>query len=185
MQEKNESGFCVTCYSLWCVETPTYVTSSTYICWRSKDSCYQKCEDTKGVTRIRKSKKNRQHNGQKKKEQNFKQRSTKHSTKRPSNTSPTENWSELRKGGQFLFHMWHQSYYPCYISGEKSWTWTRKGSDCYYDERNISVAIREEIFRNGEPRSQCCDRKTFEAMTSTQPLGTLCSVAILLGAIPY
>jgi hypothetical protein len=25
--------------------------------------------------------------------------------KRSSNTSPTENWGELRKGGQFLFHM--------------------------------------------------------------------------------
>jgi hypothetical protein len=36
---------------------------------------YEEFEDTKGVIRIRKSEKNRQHNGQKKK---YKQRSTKH-----------------------------------------------------------------------------------------------------------
>ena len=35
-------------------------------------------EDTKGVIRIRKSKKDRQHNGQKEKGQKNKQRSTKH-----------------------------------------------------------------------------------------------------------
>ena len=38
-------------------------------------------EDTKGVIRIRISKKNRQHNGQKKKVQKNKQRSTKHTHK--------------------------------------------------------------------------------------------------------
>jgi hypothetical protein len=38
-------------------------------------------EHTKGAIRIRISKKNRQHNGQKKKVQNDKQRSTKHSYK--------------------------------------------------------------------------------------------------------
>ena len=38
-------------------------------------------EDTKGVIRICKTKKNRQHNGQKKKEQKDKQRSTKHTHK--------------------------------------------------------------------------------------------------------
>jgi hypothetical protein len=37
-------------------------------------------KDTKGVFRIRKSKKYKQHNGQKKKRQNGKQRSTKHYT---------------------------------------------------------------------------------------------------------
>jgi len=37
-------------------------------------------EVTKQVIRIRKSKMNRQHNGQKKKVQNYKQRSTKHHT---------------------------------------------------------------------------------------------------------
>ena len=39
---------------------------------------WEEYEDTKGVIRIHKSKKNRQHNGQKKKD---KQRSTKHKTK--------------------------------------------------------------------------------------------------------
>jgi len=39
-------------------------------------------EDTKGVIRIRKSKKNRQHNGQMKKVQKDKQRSTKHTHKK-------------------------------------------------------------------------------------------------------
>jgi hypothetical protein len=38
----------------------------------------QEFEDTKGVIRIRKSKKHRQHNDQKKKVQKGKQRSTKH-----------------------------------------------------------------------------------------------------------
>ena len=38
-------------------------------------------KDTKGVTRIRKSKKDRQHTGQKKKGQNDKQRPTKHTNK--------------------------------------------------------------------------------------------------------
>ena len=38
----------------------------------------KKSENTKGVIRIRKAKKNRQHNGQKKKVQKDKQRSTKH-----------------------------------------------------------------------------------------------------------
>jgi hypothetical protein len=38
-------------------------------------------EDTKGLIRIRKSKKDRQHNGQKEKRQKDKQRSTKHTYK--------------------------------------------------------------------------------------------------------
>jgi hypothetical protein len=45
-----------------------------YLYWR------EEFEDTKGVIRIRKSK-NRQHNGQKKKVQKDKQRSTKHTYK--------------------------------------------------------------------------------------------------------
>jgi hypothetical protein len=44
--------------------------------------CYgpltEELDDTKGVIRIRKSKKDRQHNGQKKKDKKDKQRSTKH-----------------------------------------------------------------------------------------------------------
>ena len=45
-------------------------------------------KDTKGVIRICKSNKKRQHNGQKKKD---KQPSTKH-THKTSNTNPTKNW---------------------------------------------------------------------------------------------
>ena len=41
----------------------------------------EKFEDTKGAIRIRISKKNRQHNGLKEKEQKDKQRSTKHAYK--------------------------------------------------------------------------------------------------------
>ena len=50
-------------------------------------------EDTKGATRIRKSKKNRQHNDQKEKVQKDKQRSTKHTYK-------TKDRVELRYSGR-------------------------------------------------------------------------------------
>ena len=46
-----------------------------------KKNGLQEFEDTKGVITIRKSKKNRQHNGPKEKEQRDKQRSTKHTHK--------------------------------------------------------------------------------------------------------
>jgi hypothetical protein len=57
----------------------------------------EKFKDTKEVIRIRKSK-DRQHNGQKKKGGNYKQRSTKHYTdnKLSSNSNHTENRGELR-----------------------------------------------------------------------------------------
>jgi hypothetical protein len=63
-------------------------------------------KDTKGVIRIRKSSKDEQHNGQKKKD---KQRSAKHYTKskRSSNTNPTKNRGWIRvlwKGKQLLLH---------------------------------------------------------------------------------
>jgi hypothetical protein len=65
-------------------------------------------EDTKGVIRIRKSKKNRQHNGQKKK---YKRTNNDlqniHIKLRSSNRNPTKNrgWTqELQKGKQFLLH---------------------------------------------------------------------------------
>jgi hypothetical protein len=54
-------------------------------------------EDTKGVIRIRISKKNRQRNGQKKKD---KQRSAKHTQKRSSNSNPIKNRGELRCFGR-------------------------------------------------------------------------------------
>ena len=67
-------------------------------------------EDTKGVMRIRKSKKNKQHNGGKKnKEQKNKQRSTKPKIEQH---EPHYNprWTRvLWKGKQSLLHWWRQS----------------------------------------------------------------------------
>ena len=67
-----------------------------------------KFEDTKGVIRSRESKKDRQHNSQKEKEQKDIQRSTKHSqktkdrvTRTPLKTGGTQ---VLRKGRMFLLH---------------------------------------------------------------------------------
>ena len=59
-------------------------------------------EDTKGVIRIRISKKNRQHNGQKKKVQKDKQRSTKHTykTKDRVTRTPLNTGGELRCSGR-------------------------------------------------------------------------------------
>jgi hypothetical protein len=59
-------------------------------------------EDTKGVIRIRIPKKNRQHNGQKKKVQKDKQRSTKHTykTKDRVTGTPLKTRGELRCSGR-------------------------------------------------------------------------------------
>ena len=58
-----------------------------------------------------------------------KQRSAKYYTeyKRWSKTDFTKLGGELRKGKQFLLHMWHPSCQSCYKPGDK--TWTRKGPD--------------------------------------------------------
>jgi hypothetical protein len=45
----------------------------------------------------------------------------------------------LRKGKEFLLHMWYPSSYSCYNPGDKSWM--RKGQDCDYDKWNIFVVI--------------------------------------------
>jgi hypothetical protein len=60
---------------------------------------HEEFEDTKGVIRIRKSKKNRQHNGQKKK---YKQRSTKHTYKTRDRVTrtPLKTRGELRCSGR-------------------------------------------------------------------------------------
>ena len=42
----------------------------------------------------------------------------------------------------------------------------RKGPDCDFDKRNISIVICDTDIRNGYP-SHVGDRKTFEVMTST------------------
>ena len=36
-------------------------------------------------------------------------------------------------GKQFVFRMWHPSWYSCYKPGDKSWM--RKGVDSYYDKK--------------------------------------------------
>ena len=40
---------------------------------------------------------------------------------------------------QFLLHMWRPSCYYCYTPGDESCM--RKGPDCNYDKRKISVII--------------------------------------------
>jgi hypothetical protein len=64
------------------------------------ESIVQEFEDTKRVIRIRKSKKDRYHNG-KKKQQKDKQRSTIHTYKTKDRVTRTQ---VLRKGRQFLLH---------------------------------------------------------------------------------
>jgi len=102
--------------------------------------CSEKFEDANGLSRNCKSKKDRQHNGQKEKRTN--QRSIKRYTdnQRSSNTNPTRNrgFSHVfQKNKQFLFHMWHPSCYSCY----KLRSWMRTGPDYDYDKLNISVVI--------------------------------------------
>ena len=63
-------------------------------------------EDTKGVIRIRKSKKNRQHNGQKKKDKrkNNDIQNITHKTKDRLTRTPLNTEGALRKVKQFLLH---------------------------------------------------------------------------------
>ena len=58
----------------------------------------EELEDIKGVIRIRISRKNRQHNGQRKKVQKDKQRSTKHTHKTKDRVTQTP----LKTGGELL-----------------------------------------------------------------------------------
>ena len=77
----------------------------------------EKFEDTKGVIRSRKSKNDRQYNGQKKKGNNNLQ-STTQKTKNQATQTPLKT-QVLQKDKQFLFHMWHLSCYSCYKPGDK------------------------------------------------------------------
>ena len=81
-----------------------------------REDRYEKFEDIKVVIRIRKSTKDKQHNGQKKKGQKHKQRSTKHYTEiiNPESRIPLKT-GVIRKGQQFLRqtehirgHLWHR-----------------------------------------------------------------------------
>ena len=60
-------------------------------------------EDSKGVIRIRISKKNKQHSGQKKKVQKDKQRSTKHTYKTKDRVTQTP----LKTGWTQVLRTWH------------------------------------------------------------------------------
>jgi hypothetical protein len=46
----------------------------------------------------------------------------------------------FRKGKQFLFHMWHPSFYSDYIAFDKSWN-VKEWGDWDYDKRNMFMAI--------------------------------------------
>ena len=91
-------------------------------------------ENTKGVIRMRISRKNRKHNGRKNK-----QRSTKltHKTKDRITRTQLKTGSELRCSWRVS-----SSCSPsdtCYKPGDKSWM--RKGSGSVYDKWNIYVVI--------------------------------------------
>ena len=93
-------------------------------------------EDGKGVIRSRKSKKDRQHNNQKKKDkrtnsdlQNIAQKNKDRAT-----GTPLKIGVDLRCK-QFLLHTWHLSSYSCYKLGDKSWM----GSSVYFNDTKILV----------------------------------------------
>jgi hypothetical protein len=121
---------------------------------------------SKGVIRIRKSKKNRQHNGQKKKD---KKRSTKHiqKTKEWVTRTPLKIWGELRCSGRVSS--------SCSTSGIRhvnlvtnpviSHEWG-KGREVFTTSETYPWSFVTQIFINGQP-SHGGDRKTFEVMTST------------------
>ena len=89
---------------------------------RSRTWLIEEFEDTKGVIRIRKSKKDRQHNGQKRdKRTNNDLQNTTQKTKDRVTTTPLKTGGELRKCRQFPFFLWHPSCYSGYKSGDKSW----------------------------------------------------------------
>jgi hypothetical protein len=60
----------------------------------------------------------------------------------------------------------------------------RKGPGSVYDKWNISCSFVTQTFHNGQP-SHGGDRKIFEVVTSTLPIGILGSVASLSAAALY
>ena len=122
--------------------------------------------DTKGGIRISKSKKNRQHNGQKKKD---KQRSTKHThkTNDPVTRILIRAGVELRCSGRVSS--------SCSTSGTRRVNLVTNLVISYErgkDREMITTSgthpwsFVTQIFHNGQP-SHGGDRKTFEVMTST------------------
>jgi hypothetical protein len=105
-----------------------------------------KSYNVKGVIRMRKSKKNKQHNGRKKKVQKDKQRSTKHTHKTEDRLTrtPLEIESELscsrRESNSCSKCDTRRVTLACKPCDKSRIT---KGSDCDYDEQNISVVISD------------------------------------------
>jgi len=134
-------------------------------------------EDTKGVIRIRISKKNRQHNGQKKK-----YKRTNNDLQNIHIKLKLKTGGELRCSGRVgsscstngtrrvnlvtnsvVNREWGKDREVCTTSGTYPWSFVT------------------QIFNNGQP-SHGGGRKIFEVMTSTLPKGTFGSVASLLAA---
>jgi hypothetical protein len=114
---------------------------------------------------MRKSKKNKQHNGQKKKIEKDKQRSTKHTHKTEDRVTrtPLKTKSELgcsRRVSSFCSKCDTRCVTLACKPCDKSWI--RKGSGCDYDEQNISVVYMLRCLvccRSG--RIICQSRRTF------------------------
>ena len=117
-------------------------------------------EDTKGEIRIRKSKKNRQHNGQKDKQHT-------HTTKGRVTRTPLSTGGKLRSSGRVSS--------SCSTSGIRrvnlvtnsvlSHKW-RKNREVRTTCVTYPWSFVAQIFHNGQP-SHGDERKTFEVMTST------------------
>ena len=127
---------------------------------------FEKLGDTKGGFRISKSKKNRQHNGQKKKD---KQRSTKHIHKTNDRVTRIliRAGVELRCSGRVSS--------SCSTSGTRRVNLVThlvisyergKDREMITTSGTYPWSFVTQIFHNGQP-SHGGDRKTFEVMTST------------------
>ena len=126
-------------------------------------------EDTKGAIRIRISKKNRQHDGQKKNVQKNKQRSAKHTYKTKDRVTRTslKTWGELMCFGKVSS--------SCSTSGTRRVNLVTnlvishergKDREVFTTSGTYPWSCVTQIFHNGQPR-RGGDRKTFEVMTST------------------
>jgi hypothetical protein len=126
-------------------------------------------EDTKGVIRIRMSKKNLQHNGQKKKckSTNDDMQNIHIKTKNRVTRKPLKNGNELRCSGRVNS--------SCSTSGTRRVNVVKNpvlSHECEKDREVLTTrgtypwAFVTQIFHNGQPRHGG-DRKTIEVMTST------------------
>jgi hypothetical protein len=112
-------------------------------------------ENTKVVIRIRKSKKYRQHNGQK-----DKQRSTKHTYNTKDPVTPTS----LKTGGELMCST--SDTRRVNLVTNPMMSWTRKGPEVLTTSGTYPWSFVTQIFHNGQS-SHGDDRKSFKVMTST------------------